>query len=129
MDQAPQAPAILIVDDDPATLVLLAHYARKLAPGHDILTAENAHSALDQLAHRNVPLLITDYLLPDMSGLHLIAAVKAASPTTYVVLTSADNSAALTWQAQAQQVDTFLSKLDLLARLGEVLQGALAGAH
>src|SRR5690348_16362409 len=43
-------------------------------------------------------LAITDYLLPDMSGLYLFAAVKAASPTTYVVLTSADNSAALTQQ-------------------------------
>src|SRR5204863_1071761 len=98
---------------------------RKLAPGYAILTAEYAQSALRQLAERPIPLLITDYLLPDMDGVQLVAAVKAASPATYVVLTSADDSATLRQQAQEQAADLFLAKLDLLASLEDVLHRVL----
>jgi two-component system, response regulator, stage 0 sporulation protein F len=128
MNQPTQPPAILVVDDDAATLTLLKFTLRKLAPSYAIVTAEHGSGALRHLAERPIPLLVTDYLLPDMDGLQLVAAVKALSPTTYVVLASADDSLDVKRRAREQGVDVFLSKLDLLQHLGEVVHAALEQA-
>jgi CheY-like chemotaxis protein len=125
MDRPTHLPAILIVDDDAATLSLLTHSIRKLAPTYAILTAEDGQSALNHLAQQTVALLITDYLLPDMNGLELSAAVKAASPQTYVILTSAADTAELQQQAREWHIDTFLSKMDILAGLRKVVRSVL----
>ncbi len=125
MDQSTQPPVILIVDDAPDILLLLDVLLHHLTPAYDIVTALDAQSALRHLAHRTVPLLITDYMMPNMNGLQLTAAVKAASPTTHVILISADDSAALEQRALSQQVDTFLPKADLLDRLEDVVRGIL----
>jgi CheY-like chemotaxis protein len=128
MDQPTLSPAILVVDDDSATLTLLKFSLRKLAPSYAIVTSEHGSGALRHLAERPIPLLVTDYLLPDMDGLQLLAAVKAASPKTYVVLASADDTLEVKRRAQEQGADLFLSKLDLLQRLGEVVRAALEPA-
>jgi two-component system, response regulator, stage 0 sporulation protein F len=129
MDQPTPSPAILVVDDDSATLTLLKFTLRKLAPSYAIVTAEHGNGALRHLAERPIPLLVSDYLLPDMDGLQLVAAVKAISPTTYTVLASADDTLEVKRLAQEQGVDLFLSKLDLLQRLGEVVRVVLERAE
>jgi CheY-like chemotaxis protein len=128
MAHNPQSPAILIVDDDPLVLALVSHYMRQLAPAYTILAAEDGQSALRYLAEYPIPLMLTDYVLADMDGLQLTAAVKAASPTTYVILASAEDSDALKAQARERSVDLFLSKMDLLERLGDVLRIVLPTA-
>lgn len=126
MDHPTHPPAILVVDDDPSALAVLTHYMRKLAPTHAIVTAEDGQRALAHLETRPIQLLLSDYLLPDMDGLQLIAAVKTASPQTYVVLTSADDTPAFQQQARDQGVDMFLAKQDLLARLEDVVRSVLS---
>jgi DNA-binding NtrC family response regulator len=125
MDRNTLAPVILIVDDDPTILLLLNRFLGKLAPMYDIMTAGDAQSALPHLDQRTVPLLITDYMMVGMDGLQLTAAVKAASPTTHVILISGDDSAELKQRALSQQVDTFLPKADLFDRLGDVVRSLL----
>jgi DNA-binding NtrC family response regulator len=85
----------------------------------------DAQSALRHLAHRAVPLVITDYMMPGMNGLQLTAAVKAISPMTHVILATAYGSAALEQRAREQQVDTFLHKADLFDRLEGVVRNVL----
>jgi DNA-binding NtrC family response regulator len=80
MECITRPPAILIVDDEPDMLALLDYFVHKVVPTYDIVTVSDAESALSQLAYRTVPLMITDYLMPGMNGLQLMAAVKAASP-------------------------------------------------
>jgi len=125
MDRATHPPAILVVDDDRSTLLFLTHYLGWLAPAYDILPVGDAQSALRHLAERTVLLLITDYRLPGMNGLQLTTMVKALSPETYVILTSADDSAQLKQWAHDHQVDTILYKLDLMAQLEDVVRRAL----
>ncbi|HEU5104079.1 MAG TPA: response regulator [Roseiflexaceae bacterium] len=119
------SPVILVVEDDVATLKLLSYSLRRHAPTSTVVTAESGRSALQYLAESPISLLLTDYLLPDMDGLQLVAAVKAASPATYVVLCSVDDTRDIRKRAQEHGVDQFLSKLDLLARLGEVVRVGL----
>jgi DNA-binding NtrC family response regulator len=89
---------------------------------YDVITVSDAQSALHHLAQRTVPLLITDYMMLGMNGLQLTAAVKAASPATYVILVSGDNSAQMEQRALSQQVDTFLPKGQLFHRLEDVVR-------
>lgn len=117
---------LLLVDDDPLVLALLAHVVGQLAPLHPIVTAADGRCALDLLAEHPIAMVITDYLLPDMDGLQLTGAIKAASPTTYVLLVSGDDSTAFQQRVQQQAVDRFLGKPELLAALGDVLQSALS---
>ena len=138
------AKTILLVDDDPLVIQFLeevfayagyttiaardgTHALEVLALAHPdlILTALDAHSALCHLAQRTVPLLITDYMMPDMNGLQLAAAVKAAAPTTHVILTTSDESDALEQRAREQHVDTFLPKTEIFDRLADVVHSVL----
>jgi DNA-binding NarL/FixJ family response regulator len=116
---------ILLVDDDPLVLALLAHVVGQLAPMHPIVTAADGRRALDLLAEHSIAVVITDYLLPDTDGLQLTTAIKAVSPATYVVLVSGDDSAAFRRRVQNYTVDRFLGKQELLAELGGVLRSVL----
>jgi CheY-like chemotaxis protein len=110
MDQPPQLPAILIVDDDPAILMLLRIFMEDIAPTYDILTAADGRRALSYLTERPIQLLITDYMMAGMNGLELTAAVKTASPMTHVIMITAYSSALLEQRAREYKVDTFLTK-------------------
>ena len=128
MDQSVRPLAILIVDDEPDLLILLRLFLQDLAPTYDIIPVSDAQSALRQLARRTVPLLITDYMMPGMNGLQLTAAVKAASPLTYVILATAYGSAALEQQAREHHVDLVLSKAALFDHLEDVVLSVLRPA-
>ena len=63
------APRILIVDDDPNLLVLLADQLR--ADGYEIATARDGDEALRRLNSGWPDLLIIDMMMPRMDGLTL----------------------------------------------------------
>jgi two-component system chemotaxis response regulator CheY len=89
MRQSQLGPALLVVDDTMSIRELLIHTLRSLVPD-EIIAVTDATAALAVLAARPVPLLITDYHLSDMRGDELAKAIKAASPTTRVLLITAD---------------------------------------
>jgi two-component system, response regulator, stage 0 sporulation protein F len=125
MDRLTQPPAILIVEDEPAMLILLKHLLRNLATTYDLITLDDGQRALQTFAGRTVPLLITDYMMPGMNGIQLTAAVKAASSATQVILISAVDSPQIEEQARKGLVDTFLSKTDIFDHLEDVVRSAL----
>lgn len=84
-DSCTRSPAILIVEDDVGVLGLMAAI---LAPlGYRVLTAQNGNEALRLCqAHRiRVDLLITDVVMPGMSGHELAEAFKAIQPAMQVL--------------------------------------------
>jgi two-component system, cell cycle response regulator DivK len=66
---------LLIVEDDPLSLKLLCDILA--ADGHTVLQASRARDALDLLCAHLPDLIITDLLLPDMSGLRLTRMIRA----------------------------------------------------
>ncbi len=66
---------ILVVDDDPNILKLVAKMVARL--GHHPATAEDAMDALFHLAEAHYHLVITDYKMPFMDGYQLAARIKA----------------------------------------------------
>jgi len=91
----------------------------------ELIGVATGHQALTTIRSRRVPLLITDYNMPVMSGLELTAAVKAFAPTTYVVMISAYDSAELQRQARVIGVDTYMMKPFPLKRLELIVRQAL----
>ena|SRR5215216_1334292 len=89
MRSAQPSPAVLVVDDTTSIRELLIHTLQDLVP-YEVVAVTGATAALAVLAARPVALLITDYHLADVRGDALAAAVKAASPTTKVILITAD---------------------------------------
>lgn len=77
---------ILAVDDD--NLVLLNTLAMLEALGHTPLEANSGQEALQILRNDHIDLLITDQLMPQMTGIELVAAARAEQPDLPVILAS-----------------------------------------
>jgi CheY-like chemotaxis protein len=81
--------SILIVDDDP--LVLESLRATLESDGHKVTAADGGQAGLDSLAElqqrgERFDVVITDLGMPHIDGRRVASAVKAASPSTPVVL-------------------------------------------
>ncbi len=77
---------ILIVDDEAEVLELLSELVEKL--GYSPLTASNAHEALDIIDHKNVDVVLSDLVMPEMDGIELLKRVKARkSDIPFLVIT------------------------------------------
>ena len=82
------SPRILIVDDDPRLLVLLAEQLR--ADGFEIQTARDGDEALRRLRTGWPDLLIIDMMMPRMDGLTLAREIKGRADLPIIVLSAID---------------------------------------
>ena len=75
---------ILVVDD---TLITLEILQRNLATkGYHIFTAQNVAEALSVLEVKNIDLVITDYKMPNVTGLDLIKHIRENYKNTEVMM-------------------------------------------
>jgi DNA-binding NtrC family response regulator len=118
-------PVILVVDDEKVIADTLSIILRK--SGFETLTAYDAPTALGLAAQRTPDLLISDVVMPQMSGIDLAIAMKRTIPTCKVLLFSGQAATIdLLEQARSQGHDfTTLSKpvhpTDMLRRITECL--------
>ena len=97
---------ILCVDDEENQLAV-----RKLvleSKGYEVLTAASGRQALGLLAQHPVDLVLSDHLMPGLTGAELARQIKAQKPELPVILISAVNEI----PADAAYADLFMSKLD-----------------
>lgn len=73
---------ILVVDDEPLVLELLP----PLLAGHRVDTAYGGHEGLKALADRAYDAIITDWVMPEISGLEIAEATRQRLPGAVVVL-------------------------------------------
>ncbi len=77
-------PGILIVDDEE---IVRSSCLRILAPeGYGIDTAENGAAALEKLRDGSFDLVLTDLMMPGMTGIDLLKHIKEEWPDTEVVV-------------------------------------------
>jgi signal transduction histidine kinase len=99
---------ILVVDDDRQIGLICA---RALAlDEHVVETTTSPLAALRLLDHGEYDLLLTDILMPDVSGLELALQARDRHPTLGVLMMSADASYEHMAAALRQGVDDFLPK-------------------
>ncbi len=122
---------ILIVDDDPLIIESLSESL--LGDGHQITAAEGGQAGIDAFleAHRHgysFDVVITDLGMPYVDGRRVAAAVKAAAPTTPVVLLTGWGQRLTSENDVPLHVDRVLNKPPKLRELRLVL-AELGGGH
>lgn len=83
---------ILIVDDNRLQRSVLE--ANLKAAGYQVVAAENGKEALELFRKGHYPILMTDWIMPEMSGLELCRAIRGEESGRYtyiIILTSLDS--------------------------------------
>jgi CheY-like chemotaxis protein len=120
-----RSPVILVVDDEKVIADTLSIILRK--SGFETMTAYNGPAALELAAKLTPDLLISDVVMPKMSGIDLAITMKHTIPTCKVLLFSGQAATIdLLAQARDQGYDfTTLTKpvhpTDMLRRITECL--------
>lgn len=101
---------VLVVDDSAAQRLMLATGLKKW--GYRALQAASAEEALGILAMEEVDLVLSDWLMPGMSGVEFCAALRRSKPENYIyfiLLTSKTDKADVA-EGLGVGADDFLSK-------------------
>jgi diguanylate cyclase (GGDEF)-like protein len=115
---------ILLVDDDPDILRSLTRFLT--GQGYTVAAAATGREALTTLQEEEIPLAILDLMLPDASGLDLLAHVRQNSPDTEVILFTGLGALDSAIQALRLGAYDYLVKTDLrLPELQSVVDRAL----
>ena len=80
---------ILVVDDEPQLRLIIVR--KLLQAGHEVVEAENGQAAWELFQREPFPLVITDWIMPEMDGPTLIGKIRAANlpAYTYIVILTA----------------------------------------
>ncbi len=111
---------ILCVDDEAVPLTLRRFVLEK--SGFQVIPAGSGAEALDILNAQAVDLVLTDLLMPGLSGLELARKIKERSPALPIILLSGVNEV----PDGAECADLFLSKVEgpvaMCEKISEVLR-------
>jgi len=112
---------ILVVDDDADVLRLLDRYLSNA--GFEVLKAQDANQAIRILMEEGPPLVVTDWMMPGMSGLDLCRQIRTTEGIglVYVIVLTAMTEKNRLVEAFDAGTDDYLTKpvsrQELLARL------------
>lgn len=111
---------ILCVDDEENPLILRKMVLEKA--GYNVVTANSGKNALEILQSQSVDLVLSDLLMPGMTGTELARQVKERYPRIPVILVSGVNEI----PPDASYADRFISKVEgpvsLCENISEVLR-------
>jgi CheY-like chemotaxis protein/predicted alpha/beta hydrolase family esterase len=123
--RAEAEPGLLLVDDDDFMLEMLVDALQ--GQGWRVLTAGSGAAALDLLAHERVFAIVSDHLMPGMSGTELLAQARRLAPGAFrVLLSGAGDDPAIAAALAGGDADAFLAKPWRADRLLALLREARA---
>lgn len=114
---------VLIVDDEPAVVSLVTRVLEKTGQ-YQIQAADSARSARLQLEDGAIDVAIFDVLLPDESGLKLLAAVQQMDARLPVILITGGGTAGTAIEAMKAGAFDYITKPLNVAQLREVVARA-----
>lgn len=83
--------SILVADDDPGMRRLLVRIAQFVVPDAAVVEAATGSEALAALQQTQFTIVITDYHMPGPSGLDVVLAAYAQTPTRPIIVVSAQS--------------------------------------
>lgn len=104
----PLQETVLVVDDDPGNLDSVQRILQR--EGLEVLAAPSGEKALELLRGGEVRVVVTDLMMPGMSGTALLRAAKAIAPHVEVVLMTAYGTVEAAVEAMKEGADDFLTK-------------------
>jgi CheY-like chemotaxis protein len=116
---------ILVVDDDPDVRQVVAAVLQRA--GHQVETATDGEAAWKALLAKAWDLLVTDHLMPKLSGLALVRRIRIAEMKLPVIMASGTMEDSMLSCDPWSRVDALISKpftrLELLAVVDRFLPG------
>lgn len=123
---SPQAQTLLLVDDDPFMLEVLADMVED--QGWRVRTASSGAQALAMLRHEPVAVIVSDHFMPGMSGAELLAEAQRLYPPTVRILLSgqSEDDGEIAGALASRAADRYYAKPWMGATLMAALRDALA---
>src|SRR3984893_17736039 len=124
----PSRPALslLIIDDNPGSLEMLSSALAQ--PDLEILTASDPEVGVDLVHSRHPQIVLTDLIMPGMTGLEVLDRVMEFDPATEVILMTAHYSTESAVEAIKKGASDYLNKPVSIAalreRIGKLIEGA-----
>jgi len=124
----PARPAltVLVIDDNPGSLELLSSALAR--PELEVITASDPEEGLELVHSRHPQIVITDLVMPGMTGLEVLDRIMEFDPSTDVILMTAHYSSESAVEAIKKGASDYLNKpvsiADLRERIGKVAENA-----
>ncbi len=99
---------VLVVDDERGIRDSVKRMLERA--GYEVFIAENGPDALDILRQRKVNVMLTDLVMPKMTGMDLLKASRAVVPDTEVVLMTAYGTVDAAVEAMREGAYDFITK-------------------
>ena len=122
-------PSILIIDDERNQRFMLEQTFQVLQHNWHIATVATGQHALEFLSQCTPNLIITDYHMPAMDGLELIARIRHQGICTTIILITAYSSPMLDKAAQNLHIHHYLTKPVSLSILRDIATTTMNNAH
>lgn len=114
---------VLIVDDEKSIRLTLAEFLRK--EGHEVETAEEVDQALVLLIKTDFDLVITDIIMPRISGIELLQKIRQSKPDTQVIIMTGEPTVETAVKAVQAGAYDYISKPIVKNMLIKVVTQAL----
>lgn len=111
---------ILIVDDDKLQLKAISHSLKD--SGYETVTAENGFEALDVINKEKIDLVISDVMMPNISGLGLLSLLKQFyfNKIPVIIISSLDKADIILHSIGLGAVDFVSKPINFIELLGRV---------
>jgi len=114
---------ILIIDDDSMILMILKQTLSKA--GYRVITATSGEEGIALLATSQADLVLTDYMMPGMSGIEVLNIIKQNQPLLPVIMLTGHGDVALTIKAIQLGAADYIEKPIHSKELIDVIKHAL----
>jgi response regulator RpfG family c-di-GMP phosphodiesterase len=117
---------LLIVDDEVRILTALRRALRR--ENYEIFTAESGAEALKLLGERPMDIILSDHMMPGMSGLELLAEAAERQPEAVRLLITGWTESVPRHRLDSVGVSALIPKPWDDARLKQILRSAVSGS-
>ncbi len=99
---------ILVVEDNPMVVKSLEFKLKK--DGYEVIVSEEGRDAMRQIDQNSFDLVLTDLMLPFVSGVELIDYIRKKSPQLPIIVLSTSTQEDIITEAFTMGVDDFITK-------------------
>ena len=114
---------ILVTDDDSVVREVISEML--IAAGYEVVTAGTAAEALELFVDQRIGLVVSDIMMPDISGLELLDAMRLHRPSLPILLVTGANTRDNLTEALTRGADGLVAKPFTRAELCEAVEKAL----
>ncbi|MFB6311661.1 MAG: PAS domain S-box protein [Salinirussus sp.] len=110
MQKREEAIRVLHVDDDPDFLDIAATFLEREYERFDVKTTTDVRSGLERLGEETIDCVVSDYDMPDSSGIDFLEAVRAKQPEIPFILYTGKGSEEVASEAISAGVTDYIQK-------------------